>query len=197
MVIFNAIFNIYFIQKEKSNLEIINDQINPVNVNLNQLQFLIVRSKMYATNWVYLQAEEESKRNLNKLISEDYPNLKNALIAQFNFSKVFFQKATQDSINHIFNSCEVLFHYQRLIMGKLQDFSDYNNPTKKFESEELIESEVLPRAKILQDLVNRFVIFNRSVSVNYIKEIKNDSDKIMQILFLMSFLIMLNNILTN
>jgi two-component sensor histidine kinase/HAMP domain-containing protein len=190
-VVVNAVLNIYYISKEKSNLEVVNEQIIPFNENLVELKFIVLKSKMYSTNWVYLQAENESKQKLLKLINEDYPELRKRLLSQSNISKIFYQQALQDSLVYVFNSCEMMFHHQRTITNRLSTFSDYENPTKKFECEELVEAEILPRAKMIQDALDRFIELNTIVSSSFVEEIKKDSVRNTQLLVILSFFMVL------
>src|ERR1035441_7552153 len=58
----------------------INDRITnlytPSVSALQELNILVVRSKMLVSNWISTQIESEDKGKLKKLIKEEYPDLK-------------------------------------------------------------------------------------------------------------------------
>ena len=186
VVIFSAGVNYYYISKEKENLEIINKHINPFIEHLEELQLVVIESKMYSTNWVYLQAAEQDRRRLVRLLTEDYFEVKKTLTTDLQLLQNHYKELSQDSLLMIFNDCETMFHDQRSIMKKLISFSDYNNPNKLFECGELLENEILPRANLIEATLNRFIKRNRQVFSGYVNTIEEDSKNFTRILLVLS-----------
>lgn len=61
----NAIFSIYTLNISKNIIEDNNSVVKPSMDALNELTLMATKSKMYITNWVYLQSNTEDKEALN------------------------------------------------------------------------------------------------------------------------------------
>jgi hypothetical protein len=81
IVIVNVVFNYIIIQKNKAAVSEMTEVINPYVESLEEFNLVITESKMYTTNWVYLQNNVDDKKSLRNLIGSHYPELKNKLNA--------------------------------------------------------------------------------------------------------------------
>ena len=104
----------------------ITNQYTPSVSALQQLNNLVIRSKMLITNWVNVQIENEDKGKLKVLIKEEYPQLKktvNALALEWN-------KDDKETISTIFNLLDELVANHEYIMSQLNSFDSYENLQK-------------------------------------------------------------------
>jgi len=146
----NAIYSIYTINKGNAIITRSLDVVNPTISAIDDFILLVNRSKMLATNWVYLQNNNEDKRALEKLQRTEYPELKDRLSKLLPNLKI---ESDLTNVDSVFLNFESLIEVEKGVMNELQTFEDYEDPIKKFMSEETIESEVLPRsAAMISDL---------------------------------------------
>lgn len=104
----------------------ITNQYTPSVSALQQLNNLVIRSKMLITNWVNVQIENEDKGKLKILIKDEYPELKknlNALAVEWN-------KDDKESIGTIFTWLDELVANHEYIMSQLNSFDSYENLQK-------------------------------------------------------------------
>jgi signal transduction histidine kinase len=107
---------------------------------------MLIESKMYCTNWVFLRSSQNDKDALLKLQHVDYNELKQKL----NSYKVqWCQKMPGDSLTNVFAGFEQLLSKEKEITGTLVKFEDYDDPMIKMEAERVVEDEVLPRTAAL------------------------------------------------
>ncbi len=144
IALLNAVLSSYIIQKNKVTITRLTNVVNPYVETLEQFNLLVTESKMYATNWVYLQRSENDKKNLSGLHEEGYPSLKQKLNG---FLPHLRKQDDSDSLKVIFKKFEDLLQIEKGVMELLATFDDYENPKKKFSAEDIIESEVLPRTE--------------------------------------------------
>jgi two-component sensor histidine kinase/methyl-accepting chemotaxis protein len=192
VVIVNAIINIYFIYKDRNNIEKITEFINPYLNDLNRLNKTIVESKMYTTNWVHVPNSVEDKAKLDSLQKFIYPEIKSNLIAKTKVLKENFPdyKAIEN-IEFIFKDLDKLIQAQKKVMITLACFDDYENPNKKFKAEDIIESFLFPKTQLI---LTRLTIITREVekSTNDLTQsILNDSKRITNILIFLSLLLII------
>lgn len=118
----------------------INDKITnlytPSVGALQELNTLVIRSKMLISNWVNIQqSDHEDKDKLKKLIKEEYPELKkriNELSKEWN-------KDDNESISSIFRLLDELVALQEYIMTQLVSFDSYEDATVMFEVRPMVE----------------------------------------------------------
>ena len=149
----NAIYSIYTINKGNAIITRSLDVVNPTISAIDDFILLVNRSKMLATNWVYLQNNNEDKRALEKLQRTEYPELKDRLSKLLPNLKIDSDLTNVDSV---FLNFESLIEVEKGVMNELQTFEDYEDPIKKFMSEETIESEVLPRSAAMISELEQF-----------------------------------------
>ena len=104
----------------------ITNQYTPSVSALQELNNLVVRSKMLITNWVNVQIDHEDKGKLKSLIKTEYPELKkriNALALEWN-------KDDSRSIGYIFSVLDELVANHEYIMSQLNSFDSYETLQK-------------------------------------------------------------------
>jgi signal transduction histidine kinase/CHASE3 domain sensor protein len=120
-----------------------------VNSDFNKL---LIESKMYTTNWVFLRSKQEDKEALVNLHEKRYSQLK---IKTYQLLNRISSTPLRDSLNKEFASFEELIGIEKQIMSTLVAFEDYDDPFKRLNSENIIETEVLPRTDVLMQMHDR------------------------------------------
>jgi serine phosphatase RsbU (regulator of sigma subunit) len=188
IVIANVGFNYYIIRKNKAAIAEMTEVINPYIEALEEFNHIVTESKMYSTNWVYLQNNVDDKKSLDSLHKSRYPRSKRKL-EKFMFA--FHQKQKtggleSDSLVNVFDKFNRLIGVERKIMTTLITFDDYENPQKKFKCEELVESDVLPRTDNIMKSLRRIIQQNRQEALRMKAEIEKDSSRMTTIMLLAS-----------
>ncbi|MEM9390376.1 MAG: GAF domain-containing protein [Bacteroidota bacterium] len=117
--------------------------IRPTKDAINDFVLLVTTSKMLIINWVYVERNKdtEDKRALHDLHNNQYPQLKDELLAL----KVFWDSdSLKGEIDSLFTDFEALLAVQKDIMGQLVNFENYEDPLTKLLAEDAIESQVIP-----------------------------------------------------
>ncbi len=156
--VFNAVYSTVIISRNQdASTKIMTVDVTSLQM-LENMNLLVTRSKMYTTNWVYLQNDREDKEKLKILHESEYPQQKGDLMATMT---LWDEAAHQDTLKSILKKFDELVVYEKQIMLALVRFDDYKDPVKKFSVEEILETQILPRsAEIISDL-NRIITSRR------------------------------------
>jgi serine phosphatase RsbU (regulator of sigma subunit) len=158
IITLNVIVSYLILRKSNSTITHMTEVVNPYMEKMEEFNLLVTQSKMYSTNWVYLQNSTEDKKNLLNLHQTQYPSLKKTLNE---YLVLLNKQADKDSMEAIFSQFEELLIVERKIMSGLVSFEDYENPKKKFLAEDLVESEVLPRTDEIMHSLKATIRRNR------------------------------------
>lgn len=161
----NAGYSVYTIYKGNAIIKQSQEVINPITEAVNDFIYLVTRSKMLMTNWVYLQTNDDDKDALRAIHDHEYLEVKNRIL-QYSESIEFGEDIV--SPDSAFLKFEELLELEQGIMIELDAFEDYEDPIKKFMAEESIESEILPRSAEL-------IVMLENVNI-YLKEQKSKTD---------------------
>jgi methyl-accepting chemotaxis protein len=121
---------------------------------MDDLNKMLIESKMYCTNWVFLRSSQSDKDALLKIHNTDYFTLRSKLST---IAPQWKNKSSIDSLHKVLSGFELLQVEEKKIMGSLRKFEDYNDPTIKLEAERILEDEVLPRTMALNNLLNYII----------------------------------------
>lgn len=108
----------------------INDEItnvvNPSVDALEELNLLLVKSKMLISKWVYFASADDIdfKAQHRQLVFKDYPNLKDKLQAL----SENWQPNEQEKLREIFGWLDLLFKEHKNIMNELKSIEIYEDP---------------------------------------------------------------------
>lgn len=147
----NAVYIVYTLYKGNNNIRQSQTVITPINDAVRDFTNVVTNSKMYTTNWVYLQTNDEDKNSLRAIHDYQYLEVKNRIL-QYS-DKISY---TDDVVrpDSIFLQFEALLEIEKNIMLELAKFEDYEDPIKKFMAEDAIETEVLPRSTEIIAMLN-------------------------------------------
>ncbi len=176
----NTFYTSFLIKKQKSNNDKINNVINPFISDLDDLKDLLVESKMYSTNWVHLPNEIDDKKELINIHNKRYIALRKKI------ENYALNNKGQEIINHfnaqklivLFYEFDDLFNSQIKITKLLVTFDDYENPKSRFEAEEIIDEEVIPKVKALAGKLSLISSDNKKITNLLIEEIQKDAETI-------------------
>jgi signal transduction histidine kinase/DNA-binding response OmpR family regulator/HAMP domain-containing protein len=146
LFVINGIITIITLNKNKGLSVHISNVIDPSLQSLEDFKKMMIESKMYTTNWVFLRANQEDKDQLIRMHDSGYKALRSRM---HNYSLLWPDKAGIDSLNNTLIHFEQLLAIEKDIMRSLKEFKDYDDPVTKFEAERKIEDEVLPRTNAL------------------------------------------------
>ncbi|OQP38656.1 hypothetical protein A4H97_18215 [Niastella yeongjuensis] len=128
------------------------DEVLPSVEGIDDLNALVLESKMCTTNWVFLRSNEKDKALLRKIHDFKYISLKKRIISH---TTVWGEQGITDSLQKVFVRYEQLERAEKEIMNSLQTFKDYNDPVVKMEAQRKLEAEVLPQTvAIINSLQN-------------------------------------------
>ena len=128
---------------------------------------------MYSTNWVHLRYELEDKKELLNIHNNRYKNLRNELE---NYALNFKNTEGLDNLNSqklivLFYDFDDLFNSQKKLTKLLVNFDDYENAKLIFQSEEILEEEIIPKTKSIAEKLRAIVGENRIVTITLINAI--------------------------
>lgn len=130
-------FLLTYVTIRKSNKinEEITNVITPSVGALEELNSMVIRSKMLAFNWVYVQSDNPDKSNLRYLLNQHYPELKGRIQALARH----WNEKEQEDIRTIFSLTESMFSDLRDVMFQLNSFESYEDPTVIFMVRPMVE----------------------------------------------------------
>lgn len=150
----NGMFSIYTLNISREIIEDNTTIIEPSMDAINELTLLATKSKMFITNWVYLQSNTEDKEALKNLLEIEYPLLKEEL----NSLKKHWPEAQQNDLDSIFVSFDALLEAEKEIMSQLVSFEDYDDPFLVMEIRDNLDMNILPATTNLTNQLNDIVL---------------------------------------
>ena len=176
----------------------INDRITnlytPSVSALQELNIIVVRSKMLISNWINIQIESEDKDKLKKLIKDEYPELKkrvNALAKGWN-------KEDKESISSIFNILDGLIADHEYIMTQLNSFESYQDAGVLFEVKNMVEDtdgEVNERTRNALNKLSKLIEQQHAQSTQKNKEMLNSFSFLWKVVVWLGIILFIGGIL--
>ncbi|MDB5246825.1 MAG: hypothetical protein JWQ40_1219 [Segetibacter sp.] len=162
LFVVNGLITIVTLYNNKKLSNHISTVIDPSLQAMNDFRQMIIESKMYSTNWVFLRYNQNDKDALSKLHNKDYRELKsrlNALVSGGN------DQMWIDSLNKVYVNFEESLSIEKRIMGSLVKFEDYDNPVIKLEAERVVEDEIIPRTALVMRSLERIIEHEQGLRV--------------------------------
>jgi PAS domain S-box-containing protein len=150
--IINVVLSVYTLDNSKSIINESSEVKKPSLDALNQFHLMVVRSKMLATNWVFIQNSEDDKKALKQLHNVEYPALQNHIQTLMHNWEDSANVALMDTL---FTKFEEILKVEENIMKELVSWEDYDDPMKKLFSEEMVETQILPATAMLIEDLNK------------------------------------------
>lgn len=137
--------------------------INPSKDAINELITLVHRSRMLATNWVFLQTNDDDKAALREIISLEYPANRERLSklmknwdadsASANFKKDSSQRVLMNKAFHKFDS--LLSGTSENIINTLTGFDAYEDPTTKLLAGDYVDQVIIPQSNNIISILSK------------------------------------------
>jgi signal transduction histidine kinase len=188
----NGLITIFTLNKSKKLSDHISTVIDPAQQSLSDFTSLMIESKMYTTNWVFLRSNGEDKAALLQLHAIKYPALKfklNGLFTKLNSARM------TDSLHQVFKGFENLLGIENKIMISLGKFTDYDDPSLKLTAEQVIEDEVIPRTTTLMNLLDHVDANERKIKIREYKDLESYSSRLRILILIMAISIVLIGII--
>jgi len=135
--------------------------VNPTRDAINEWITLVHRSRMLITNWVFLSANEDDKKALRLVISNQYPDVEKRLTSLMQESKKRNKGDDEDTVQNVqirkaFKMYKSLLDgAQEKIMAELRAFEDYEDPTKKILAGDYVDQTVIPESDSIISLLTK------------------------------------------
>lgn len=182
----NGVITILTLSNNKLLTHHVTGVVNPSLDALENLNRMLMESKMYATNWVFLRSHQEDKKALLKIHDSTYGQLKAGLQ---NLSRNWERKASNIQLQEIFSDVEILLEKERIVIHSLQEFADYDDPSIRMEAERVIEDEVIPRTTAVTGKLNRLVIFQQGMRAREQDKLERSSSKLRAFIIILAITI--------
>src|SRR5258705_10747281 len=117
LFVVNGIASLITLNNSRKLSEHVSTVVDPSLQSLEDFEDLLIASKMYTTNWVFLRSNRQDKAALKRLHNIDYPVLKVKLNL---LSRKWDHKNMADSLNRIYTGFEHLLVIEKRIMLSLQ-----------------------------------------------------------------------------
>jgi methyl-accepting chemotaxis protein len=137
--------------------------INPSKDAINELITLVHRSRMLATNWVFLQTNDDDKAALRQIISLEYPANKERIVklmknwdsdsTSAKFKKDSSQRVMMIRAFHKFDS--LLSGTNENIINTLTGFDAYEDPITKLLAGDYVDQVIIPQANSIIAILSK------------------------------------------
>ena len=139
---------------------LISENIDPSIEELNNFKLMIILSREFSINWVYLRSNEDYKKELSIIQSKDYPLIRKKLKLE---SILWDEKRGKSDLDQVFIQFEKVLIDQYKIMNLLSKFEDYDDPVKKFTAESLVENEIIPPIDTILEKLDGVIASNNQI----------------------------------
>jgi signal transduction histidine kinase/DNA-binding response OmpR family regulator len=188
LFVINGAITIITLQKNKRLSAEVSSVIDPTMEAVKNLNLMILHSKMYTTNWVFLRTNEKDKLALIKLHQQEYALLKKGLMK---YSVQWKDARLTDSLQQVYSGFESLMVIEKGIMTSLQKFEDYDDIVKKMAAESLVEEEVLPRTNAMQRTLDATIRYGETIRLQKNHELLAASIQLRSIIIMLTLSIIL------
>ena len=152
LFVINGIITIITLNNNKRSSANLSQVIDPSLQSLDKFEKMMIESKMYSTNWVFLRYRQEDKELLKKFHNTDYQKLRSRINS---YAQYWPNKSWTDSLTKVYTGFDELLVVEKIIMTSLNGFDDYDDPVTKLVAERKVEEEILPRTDaLLKSLYN-------------------------------------------
>ncbi len=180
-----AVVSIFTLQSSREIIRISSEEINPSVEAIDRFILMVSQGKMYITNWVLISTNETDKEALKNLHHFEFPELKDKISRLKRTWNNSEQVAEIDSIIIRFDDMLII---HRDIMDKFAKFGDYNDPSKIFYANEIIEDKVIPISYALIDRLEVLAKAKRAEKEKYEQNVSNSLATLNTVILLLGIL---------
>jgi len=175
LFVINGSVTIITINNNKKSSEKLSSVIDPSLQSLDDFKKMMLESKMYTTNWVFLRYKQEDKESLKRLHQRDYAELRSRIDS---YIDKWADTSWVDSLIRIYAGFGQLLDIEKSIMGSLKEFKDYDDPVTKLEAERKIEEEVLPRTSGLMNALSNVSAHGQEIRRELNNKLESSSQRL-------------------
>ncbi|HMI03893.1 MAG TPA: ATP-binding protein [Pedobacter sp.] len=191
LFVINGLLSIYTLNKSKKLSDYISSVIDPSQQALGDFKSLLIESKMYSTNWVFLRSSAEDKLALEQLHRVKYPRLRVKLLA---LTVRLNDKRITDNLKNIFKGFDHILAGQQRIMAALKAFKDYDDPVTKLGAEQIIEDEIIPHTAELMAQLEKVAAMERVIKDREYKNLETYAQRLRVLIIALAVVIFLAGI---
>jgi len=140
------------------------ETIRPSQNAINDFILLVTRSKMLATNWVYLQTNEEDKQSLRNLRNFEYPALAEEVRSLMPRWESDSQRMLMDTVFMKFDA--MLQLQEEGILSQLVSFDNYEDPVTKLLAEDVVANQIIPQSNGIIEILTRIAATQNNVTAD-------------------------------
>jgi signal transduction histidine kinase/DNA-binding response OmpR family regulator len=174
LFVINGVIAIVTLNQIKSLSSRLSTVVDPSLHALEDFNKMMIESKMYTTNWVFLRSSQEDKDMLKKLHDTDYQALKKRIRS---YTSQWTIPEGVQQVETLFVGFEELLNIEKTIMGSLNEFSNYDDLVIKLEAERQVEEEILPRTEALMNQLQK--VIGMGISVRQVENNKLENASVM------------------
>ncbi|MEM7298269.1 MAG: HAMP domain-containing protein, partial [Bacteroidota bacterium] len=157
IILINALFGLYTYLTLSHSIKVLNEvteKIDPTVEKINDFVNLIIFSKSYTTNWVYVPKYEKDKKKLIEIHTDEFPRLKKDLIQRLDtVNNDSIDSSLLSSIIHF----EKILSDQETIMKALNTNAAYSEMVNLFVCKDLLEASIIPNSGKLVEEVEQLL----------------------------------------
>jgi len=167
--------------------------IRPSKEAVNEFILMVTQSKMFITNWVYLQANKDDKDRFAMIVENEYPALKGR-INKLSSKWTEDQRKSMDTV--FINFENMIKAAKENVTDKLNTFESYEDPLTKLLAEDAIESQIIPMSADLIKRLNGIITVQNAVTEASDKEIIKSTTELYYYTLILGGVIILLGIIT-
>lgn len=198
ILIFFTLLAFYLTFKTTNNSKEINDEItnvvNPSVDALEELNLLLVQSKMLISKWVYFASSDDIdfKNSHRQLVFKDYPNLKEKL---HKYSENW-QPSEQEKLREIFGWLDLLFKEHKRIMNELNSIEVYKDPLVVLIARESVdEGDLNEKYEKVMELLSDLIADQQNLAKESTKRMNSSFNELQLIVRLLGIALTLGGLL--
>jgi PAS domain S-box-containing protein len=186
LFVINGVITLLTIKRNQRFSTHLSTIVGPSLQALDDFKTVMIESKMYTDNWVFLRSKQDDKALLKRLHDSDYKAVK----ARINFyTSRWANKNWVDSLNRVFTGFEELLAIEKKIMSSLKEVKDYDNPVIKLEAQRKVEEEILPRTALLMNSLYAIHVFGEGVRAEDNRKLERSSTNLRIVIILLAITI--------
>jgi signal transduction histidine kinase/CheY-like chemotaxis protein len=188
LFVINGIITFITLHNNKRSSANLSQVIDPSLQSLDKFERMMVESKMYTTNWVFLRYKQEDKNSLKKLHNIDYRKLRTRINS---YAPLWPNKNWADSLQKVYAGFDEVLDMERSIMDSLKGFDDYDDPVTRLQAENKLEEKVLPRTDELINSLNNISSYVQSIRRQENRKLTRSTEELRILIILLAVTIIL------
>lgn len=172
-----------------NNVMVSKETVNPSKDAINELITLAHRSRMLATNWVFLQTNDEDKNALRSIVNGEYKGVKEKIeklmvnwdadSLESTFKKDSSQRVLMTKAFHKFDT--LLIGTEQNIMNTLTGFDSYEDPTTKLLAGDYVDQVIIPQSNDIIKLLSAIKINQEKLTQKSAESMSSSTSNLIRI----------------